>query len=206
MRGLAIAAGAAAAAGVLYWIFSEPEGRDSNGATTDEQRQVRREREVRGRRGGAEAAGTSKSAVVTMCSSSVFSLGADGVSWHQNAKTALRELLAEVELIVLVERCTTDEEQALATTELGNVGVIRERCVFSELDESVVHVTRHLNPSAHIDTDSERASVLSKFGRVVLVAAESAGAGPVPVAATKRNIAVVRSVDSVPGAVRALLS
>lgn len=147
MRGLAIAAGAAAAAGVLYWIFSEPEGRDSNGATADEQRQVRREREVRGRRGGAEAAGTSKSAVVTMCSSSVFSLGADGVSWHQNAKTALRELLAEVELIVLVERCTTDEEQALATTELGNVGVTRERCVFSELDESVVHVTRHLNPS-----------------------------------------------------------
>eukprot|EP00038_Savillea_parva_P012181 m.202840 g.202840 ORF g.202840 m.202840 type:complete len:211 (-) comp21937_c0_seq1:273-905(-) len=179
MRETVVAAIAATGlAAALYWILAADGGGSIDHADERAATHARREPRAGGHRqrqrqrpapesGGAAAAMRhGPPATVTLCSSAV--LGPDRM-WRAGAADVVAALVRDVELVFLVEDCTTDEDAKTVTNMVAQVGVAATRCVFCELPESIVHVTRHLSPKVHLESNAGRAATLAKFGNVVLL-------------------------------------
>ena len=75
--------------------------------------------------------------------------GDDGVwqpTWQQGAAQWVADLSRDFVIVVVVERCDSDERQAAFTAALESAGVPRDRCVFCEQSDSVIHIVRHITP------------------------------------------------------------
>mmetsp|Transcript_25669 Transcript_25669/g.67349 ORF Transcript_25669/g.67349 Transcript_25669/m.67349 type:complete len:201 (-) Transcript_25669:1433-2035(-) len=110
--------------------------------------------------------------LVTLCSRCIFITAPDGaVLWRGGAAEWLTQLsnVFARRLVIFVEHCKSDATQDRISVVLGDLGVPIDRCVFCENSESIIHATRQLKPTVHIDSTAERAEFLAKHCDVVLL-------------------------------------